>query len=140
MCDNHISQSLYYYASFRLMIIFFLVHNETLHCGYKFIFPNDNKTGTTQTHTHTRPHSPEYLKYTTNKTTNRMWTHVNHAYNFLLYFLPSECLLTCQTFPLKHHQHTTAMKYITLCGMKPQRTLFLKKQDPTNVFLTRRVW
>lgn len=32
-------------------------------------------------------------------------------------------------------QHTTAMKYITLCGTKPQRTLFLKKQDPTNVFL-----
>lgn len=53
----------------------------------------------------------------------------------LLYILPFEWLQTCQTFPLKHHQHTTAMEYITLCGTKPQRTLFLKKQDPTNVFL-----
>jgi hypothetical protein len=68
---NHVSQSLYYYASFELMIIFLLVNNETLHCGYKFIFPTDNKTGTKHTHTHARTHSPEYLKHTTDKTTKR---------------------------------------------------------------------
>jgi len=37
-------------------VIFFLVNNETLHCGYKFIFPIDNKTGSTHTHTHTHTH------------------------------------------------------------------------------------
>ena len=75
VCENHISQSVDYYASFEPVVIFFLVNNETLHCGYKFIFPTDNKTGSTHIHTHThtraRAHSPEYLKHTTDKTTNR---------------------------------------------------------------------
>jgi len=53
VCKNHISQSTDYYASSELMVIFFLVNNETLHCGYKFIFPIDNKTGSTHIHTHT---------------------------------------------------------------------------------------
>jgi len=74
-----------YYTSFELMVIFFLVNNKTLHCGYKFIFPIDNKTRInthTHTYTHACTHSPEYLKHTTDKTTNRTWTHVHHAYNF----------------------------------------------------------
>jgi len=53
-----------YYTSFELMVSFLLVNNKTLHCGYKFIFPVDNKTGSTHTHTHTHTQSTHVHTFT----------------------------------------------------------------------------